>query len=872
MPTLDDSIIQAATVQGRQGLVRSKSLGLVLILLLATLIVPTSALAASYSEAETLFRNGEIAEAEALAAAEVERGIWNRSWWQLLIRCQMRTGKYAEALETYEEAIRRYPTSVPLRAIGIDVANFNQLPERAAEEAAVIDRYLQTGQLAYANSETRIAAGRYFSKGLLDARIILKSFYDRVLESDPDNLEALIATAELAIDKGDFAIAADTIQKAKRQQLEDARLDYLLARALEDSDRQAANASLTAAIAANPSYEPSLLMKAELEFDRENFVAAESTLEKAIAINPLSPLAHALLAAIAHVRGDFEKEKALREKALLHWRQNPEVDHFIGRKLSDQYRFAEGAAYQRRAITFDPKHIAANFQLAQDLLRLGDTDVGWELADQVGEQDPYNVVAYNLLTLKDRLDGFETFRIEGDIQETILIRMDKTERAVYGDAVARLLAEARDVLCEKYELELVRPVIVEIFPKQNDFAIRTFGLPGGDGFLGVCFGSVITANSPASQGPRPSNWESVIWHEFCHVVTLNKTKNRMPRWLSEGISVYEERQRDPRWGQSMNAEYRMRIMGEGLTPISALSGAFLNASSAMDVQFAYYESSLVVEFLIDKYGLESVRGLLDALAKGKRINEALAETIAPIERLEQQFTEFARTLAMEFGTSKSGEVLTFDRPDWPPETKPEEKLTWATGNLDNYWARRAIADLKLSRSEFTSAIDDLSFLVEHRAETAERGGVLEQLVACYTALNQSDKELSAIESLLSRSPDALPSMKRLIEIRSEESDWEAVLKVANSAIEVQPFDPDLHWAIVRACDQLGRPEESLGALTALEAMDPVDVAGLHFQFAKAFQAAGEPEKALARTIDALLIAPRYREAHAFLLELESADE
>ncbi len=91
-------------------------------------------------------------------------------------------------------------------------------------------------------------------------------------------------------------------------------------------------------------------------------------------------------------------------------------------------------------------------------------------------------------------------------------------------------------------------MIVEIFPQQKEFAVRTFGLPGADGLLGVCFGRVITANSPASQGEHPSNWEAVLWHEFCHVVTLSKTRNKMPRWLSEGISVYEEGQRGPRLG------------------------------------------------------------------------------------------------------------------------------------------------------------------------------------------------------------------------------------------------------------------------------------------------------------------------------------
>jgi hypothetical protein len=144
-------------------------------------------------------------------------------------------------------------------------------------------------------------------------------------------------------------------------------------------------------------------------------------------------------------------------------------------------------------------------------------------------------------------------------------------------------------------------------------------MPGNPGYLGVCFGSLITANSPASQGAhpvnwqavlwhefchvvtlqmtrnkmprwlsegisvyeehqanptwgeRPANWEAVLWHEFCHVVTLHKTHNKMPRWLSEGISVYEERQADPAWGQSMNPQYREFILNGEATPVSQLS-------------------------------------------------------------------------------------------------------------------------------------------------------------------------------------------------------------------------------------------------------------------------------------------------------------
>ena len=332
-------------------------------------------------------------------------------------------------------------------------------------------------------------------------------------------------------------------------------------------------------------------------------------------------------AVLAHLQSDAEQVEVCRQAALQRWPANPQVDYLIGKKLSQKYRFASGADCQRQALEFDPKYLPAKIQLAQDLLRLGDEERGWPLAEEVNKQDGYNIVAHNLVALQDSMRKFRT--LEGD---GFLLRMDENEAAIYGRRVLELLARARQTLCAKYDVQIDEPVIVEMFPRQQDFAIRTFGLPGGAGFLGVCFGRVITANSPASQGETPANWEATLWHEFCHVVTLHKTHNKMPRWLSEGISVYEERQADPTWGQTINPHYREMMLGDDLTPVSQLSGAFLHPPTPRHLQFAYYESSLVVEYLAEKYGLETLKRILVDLGAGMPINDSLAPMPARSKR------------------------------------------------------------------------------------------------------------------------------------------------------------------------------------------------------------------------------------------------
>src|SRR5262249_5975424 len=139
---------------------------------------------------------------------------------------------------------------------------------------------------------------------------------------------------------------------------------------------------------------------------------------------------------------------------------NPEVDFLIGKKLSQKYRFAEGEKYQRQALQMDPKYATAKIQLAQDLLRLGQEEEGWRLANESYNADGYNVVAHNLVTLQDNIAKFRTLEDDG-----FVVRMDAREAEIYGDRVLALLKRARRELCAKYEVELKQPVIVEMFPK-----------------------------------------------------------------------------------------------------------------------------------------------------------------------------------------------------------------------------------------------------------------------------------------------------------------------------------------------------------------------------------------------------------------------
>ncbi len=813
-------------------------------------------------EAQSLYCSGKYAECIAAAAAAIEAQTWQESWRHLKIRSELATGRYADAVATQEAALERFPSSVRLHLLGREVFLLGGQPKQAETMLAELDTMAVDSRWRYTNSTDRIALGRFLLLRGRDAREVLEDCYDRVAKARPDYAETYLAIGELALQKHDYAMAAEAFSQAVKFSPDDPAGHLGLARSYAPSEPQESDEALARALQLNPNHADSLLMSADKLIDAEHYEEAATVLEKVFQVNAAHPEARAYEAVLAHLRGDVPSEEASRQAALEHWAANPAVEYLIGRKLSRKYRFAEGAACQRRALKFDPNYLPAKMQLSQDLLRLGEEAEGWRLVNEVYEQDGYNVVAHNLVTLQETLTEFKTIEADG-----FVLRMDAREADVYGHSVLDLLRRAKRELCAKYEVELSRPVVVEIFPQRKDFAVRTFGMPGAVGFLGVCFGNVITANSPASQGANPSNWQAVLWHEFCHVVTLQKTNNKMPRWLSEGISVYEEKQKDPSWGQSMTAAYRMMVLHGELTPVSRLSGAFLRPPSPQHLQFAYYESALVVEYLVETHGIQTVRHILTDLSTGTPIDAVLKRRVGSLVSLDEQFAQFAR---------KRAEGLAPDA-DWqPPVLPPRAELAaiadWSKQHPTNLDGLRLLAANLVEEEEWQEAKKPLSKLLELHPEDVGPDNAYRLLAAIHRELGETEAERAVLDKLAALDSDALDVYLRLIELYSEIEDWEGLVKAAERVLAVNPLLPAVHRDLARAAEALGDPGRAIPSYRALLRMDPMDPAGAHFRLAGLLREQGDLKSARRQVLMALEEAPRFRAAHRLLLEIVDRKE
>ena len=295
-------------------------------------------------------------------------------------------------------------------------------------------------------------------------------------------------------------------------------------------------------------------LKAALELEAGDYDAAAAEIDKALKVNPRSLEAHALRAALLTCKTATCDPQSPRRSPSI--RATARLYDTLSHYATITRRTAQAAEFARRAVDLSPRLWRAHLSLGMALLRSGRMEEGRAAVEKSFEGDPFNVWAKNTLDLLDTMRDYRETR-----RGQFVIKAAAKESEVLAPYAADLLEEAAAKLTAKYRFTPQGPVVVELFPNHEDFAVRALGLPGL-GALGVCFGPVIAQDSPSARPDGQFNWGSTLWHEYTHVITLQMTDYRIPRWFSEGLSVYEERRARPGWGDDWNPAV-LRALADG---------------------------------------------------------------------------------------------------------------------------------------------------------------------------------------------------------------------------------------------------------------------------------------------------------------------
>jgi tetratricopeptide (TPR) repeat protein len=830
---------------------RGRALGLASLLVLLVLIPVAIAqslrrsVPADFQAATRAFIEGRYDDVGDLTAKLDQR---DPSVVALGARALIARGRYDEAERTLRPVAERDPSGEAALELGLLLKMLTR-PEAARVLQPVASRAAVSRDAAELARAGRALQALGASREANDA-------FRNATSLAPQDPAINTAWGELFLEKFNNREALRSFEAALEADAQWAPAMLGAARALADDNPPQALDMARQALKINSSNASAYVFVAARAIDAGQHDQAREAIQRALEINPVSLEAESLLAGLDYVEDKNDEFEARATKVLGIAPRYGEIYRVAGELAARNYRFDEAVVLARRAMALDANDPRTLASLGVHLLRTGDEPGAREVLERSFKTDPFDVVTFNLLQMMDTLDTFVTVN-DGDI----VLRMHKEEAPVLQDRVLTLAKEALATVGRRYQFQAKGPILIEVFPKHDDFAVRNVGLPGMIGALGACFGRVVTLDSPRARPPGDFQWEATLWHEVAHVITLQMSNQRVPRWLTEGISVYEEKVARPDWARSMEVSFAILLNRDETIKLRDLNAAFTDPRR---ISLAYYQASLLVEHLVATFGDSGLRQLVRAFADGVDTETAF-KTVLKTDFDELQ-AGFDQKIERDFSELRAA----MQAPDVEISKMPLDQLRL----LAEKNPRSFPVKVSLGHALRQAGDDDEALRVFEEARalvpiaTGEESP--NQQIAAI-ALERKDRTLAidALERIVQTDFENVAAARRLADLLNEAGvkDPAKLRPVYERIAAVDPFDGQAHAALGRLALDRGDTDTAIREFRAVIALKPVDQAVAYTDLAESYLKSGQRAEARKQTLAALEIAPSYERAQNLLLQL-----
>ena len=794
--------------------------------------------------------HGDHDEARRLAEA---RDAADPSAVAVLARLDIVRGEYAAA----EERLTPVAAANPVSGAGLELALLYDYLGRRDEARPRLQ--LMLDRLRRSPESLDLYRATLAARALGDYRLANTLIRAASLEA-PDDPAIQTLWGELFVEKYDNLEASTSFQDVLKLDDQWAPAHLGLARSLADTNPPAARELAAAALEIAPDYLEAHLFLAQRDLDDRDHDAAAVAIARALAINPRSLEARSLTAAVAYVEDrldDFDAEVA---RVLAINAAYGDVYRMAGNLAARNYRFPEAVVLVRHGLEVDPNNTRSYAELGLHLLRTGDEPAAREALERSFAEDPYDVVTYNLLDLLDALEEFETFEV-GDL----VVRLHRDEAPVMKHYVLSLAQQALEDLSARYQFQPTGPILIEMFPRHDDFAVRTLGLPGMIGALGACFGSVVTLDSPRARTPGEFNWEATLWHEIAHVITLQMSNQRIPRWMSEGLSTFEEKRARLDWGRDQDLGFATALNEDNVLSLRDLNGGF---SRPETISMAYFQASVLVEHIIDAHGETTIHELLRAWGDGLDTEAALARVGLDFDSLQASFDVAVEARFGALRRAMQGPEEDAPAPDDVARLALLRSL--AEEHPGSFPIQMSLGRTLREVGETDAAV--AAFTAAAALAPMATGASSPRVPLAEIAVEQGDPGLAMDHLVAHLTYDArdIVSARQLAGLAEDAGDDARLRRAYELIIEIDPFDPTPHQALGRLAK--GR-EDYTAAVREFEvslAIGPLDRVATQIDLAESYLAGGRADEAKREVIAALETAPSYERALELLLQIVEA--
>ena len=814
------------------------------------------------------------------------------------------TGQYQDARKRLAEALELDQAHLPARVLALKLAETTGDAKAQDQHAGFFFDLYNQGNAKSAEALTAVARAVQDE----DPHGAWRA-YQEAQQKDARYVPAYLEAGFLCLEKYAWQFARESFEKILKQNPHHATAHAGLgAVLLANSKYDKALAAIDNALKTNPRLPLALHLKASVYAAEQKRKESLAAIQAALAVNPRDPTTLSLLAAHHEAAVEpAERDKTIAQVLAINLRY---ADVYTTLALACQRlrRSPSAIAWGRKAIALRPRYWHGYYLTGMNLIRSGEEKEGYALLERAFQLNPFNIWAANTLTVLDR--DFKKREFVYHQTPHFFVKLDQREDKVLWPYLEMLLEPMWQRLTGKYRFEPKGPgftggkVLVLLYPKHSEFSARTTGLPGLSA-LGACLGQVITMPSPAFARLRPQgafNWKQVLIHEFAHVVTLQQTRYRIPRWFTEGISVWEEDDTRVKWDPIL----AYGVDSKKLLPLEDFNRGFTRPKFAQQVALSYYQAFLITRHFDQTYGRDAILKMLDLFKQGKQTAEVLpAATGRTLEQLNDEalacVTRYAKPIrrATRINSKELKELEEKVKKDdkntglWvrvamgrlqarkPKEAKAaaakavalDPKLPRAHGLLGfiaytidkdeeaaekhyraakkadpDYFPARLYLGL-LTRADFTDeAVTELEAARRLAPRFIQKGRNPYKLLAqLYADDDKPQKAIAVLRDLCKLDSNDVEARIELADLLADEGHHAEAAATYLDAIYINPFDLGIHMAAAKCYEAATDPAQAAREYGVSAAIDPTDMKAL-VGHARTLAASAQPQacrKALA---------------------------
>ena len=814
---------------------------------------------------------GRYADAEAAARRFAVPGPIGKELANTLGEILVLRGSIAEAEGAFSRAMTEKASDSLTARLNLAILRFDRGERDAA--MAQFDSFIDVynDRRAQLTARELMAVGiacRYL--GLTQPQLFKDALraLDEASAADSMDLEPRVRVAQLFLEKynsgdaqGDLAAILQVNPKHPAALLAAARLRHF-------DGAPGADSLVRRSLAVNPSFVPARIFRAGLLLDTEDHDAALAEIRQALQVDSTSLEALAMLAAISKLRHDERGFEDAKRRALA---RNPRyADLFnTAAELSARNRlYSQAVDFAREAIALDSTSSRAQGLLGMNQLRVGAIDSGRASLERSFKADPYDVWVKNTLDLLDTFGEYET--IPTSRFRLFIVRREADVMGIY---LGELLEQAYDRFATTYNYRPPTPIRAEVYRNHADFSVRTVGL-AGLGALGVSFGNVLAIDSPASREAGQFNWGSTVWHELAHTFTLGMTNHRVPRWLSEGISVYEERRARPGWGADVTPSFLASWKAKRLVPVSRMNDGFMRPTYGEQVVHSYYQASLVCELIERDFGPRALGEMLVAYRDGLDTEQVFQRVLRTTpEAFDERFEQY-----MESRFARSAASIKMPAPG----DRVDSALARIGGrgrgggaggtaggepDDDDFIAQLVHGRELLDRGEVDGAVPFFERAKALFPEYSGNDSPRWYLARIHKEKGAFAKAADELKALTAANENHYQAHLDLADVLQALGDEAGAAEMLDRSMYIYPYDAAMHTRLAGLYSKLGNRQRAVRERKAVVALAPVDRAEALYQLALAHHEAGDATNARREVLRALEEAPNFERAQTLLLTL-----